>query len=475
MARFDYFIVLAAMRTGSNLLEANINAFDGLECHGEAFNPVFIGYPNRTELLGITRAERDADPLKLVDRVKQQEGALAGFRFFSSHDPRVLDAALADPRCAKIVLNRNPLDSFISLEIARATDQWKLTNVKHAKSERITFDATRFNAHLYEQQQFQLRILHALQTSGQTAFYLDYEDIREVEVMNGLSAFLESPARISALDEKLKKQNPEPHSEKVRNFDEMQSAVAQLDLFDLSRLPNFEPRRGPLVPTYVAAARSPLLYLPLRSGPDRAVQSWLAALDGVEISDLKTGFTQKTLREWKRKHAGHRSFAVLRHPLARAHSAFCDFILPTGPGTFPELRKSIKQMFNAPIPNQGPDENYDADAHRAAFEGFLRFLKANLGAQTNLRVDGNWASQSSLLQGISSFGLPDILMREDRLQEDVAYLAFSLGAENCPKLDAPTDPHAEALASIYDTSLESMAADIYQRDYEMFGFSDWRA
>ena len=29
-----------------------LNAFDGLECHGEAFNPHFIGYPNRTEILG---------------------------------------------------------------------------------------------------------------------------------------------------------------------------------------------------------------------------------------------------------------------------------------------------------------------------------------------------------------------------------------------------------------------------------------
>ena len=34
MSRFDYFVVFAEMRTGSNFLEANINAFDGLTCHG---------------------------------------------------------------------------------------------------------------------------------------------------------------------------------------------------------------------------------------------------------------------------------------------------------------------------------------------------------------------------------------------------------------------------------------------------------
>ena len=52
---FDYFVVFAEMRTGSNFLESNLNAFDGIECHGEAFNPHFIGYPNKTELLGNRR------------------------------------------------------------------------------------------------------------------------------------------------------------------------------------------------------------------------------------------------------------------------------------------------------------------------------------------------------------------------------------------------------------------------------------
>ena len=58
---FDYFIVLAEMRTGSNFLETNLNAFEGVACHGEAFNPHFIGYPNRDQLLGLTQAQRDAD------------------------------------------------------------------------------------------------------------------------------------------------------------------------------------------------------------------------------------------------------------------------------------------------------------------------------------------------------------------------------------------------------------------------------
>ncbi|MDX1743482.1 MAG: nodulation protein NodH, partial [Ruegeria sp.] len=65
-SRFDYFIVLAAMRTGSNLLEFNLNALDGVTCHGEAFNPHFIGRLKSENLLGVTLEDRDADPMKLV-------------------------------------------------------------------------------------------------------------------------------------------------------------------------------------------------------------------------------------------------------------------------------------------------------------------------------------------------------------------------------------------------------------------------
>jgi len=43
--RFDCFVVFAEMRTGSNFLEANLNAFDGLTCHGEAFNPFSLVIP----------------------------------------------------------------------------------------------------------------------------------------------------------------------------------------------------------------------------------------------------------------------------------------------------------------------------------------------------------------------------------------------------------------------------------------------
>lgn len=471
MSRFDYFVVFAEMRTGSNFLEANINAFEGLVCHGEAFNPSFIGFPNRADILGVTRAEREADPGVLIQRIRDRSEGLGGFRFFNDHDPRVLDICLPDPRCAKIVLTRNPLESYVSRLIARATGQWKLTNVTHAKTLQVAFDATEFEAHLAALQAFQVRLLNALQRSGQTAFYLDYEDIQDVEVMNGLAAFLGCKARIDGLDRKLKKQNPEPMDEKVSNFGEMEAALARLDRFNLSRTPNFEPRRGAAVPSFVAAPKSPLLYMPVRGGPDEAVQGWLSALDGGG-APLEQ-FTQKTLRQWKLDRPGHRGFTVLRHPLARAHAVFCERILPVGPGTFPQLRASLIGAHRVPIPPEGPGPGYDGAAHHAAFLAFLKFLKANLGGQTSLRIDQCWASQSVVLHGIGSLALPDLVLREDALGEGLAMLGAQIGRSDVPPPPASTDPHAARLAKILDDALEAAAREAYMRDYIAFGFGPW--
>lgn len=474
LKRFDYFIVFAEMRTGSNFLETNLNAYPGMICHGEAFNPHFIGYPNRTEVLGITQPMRDANPARLIEAVKHGTVELGGFRFFHDHDPRVLDIALVDTRCAKIVLTRNPVESYVSWKIAQATGQWKLTNVKKRKDAQAEFDCAEFETHLEALQAFQINLQNALQVSGQTAFYLAYEDLQDVAVMNGLARFLGVDQQLESLDERLKKQNPEPLSVKVRNFDAMEESLSRLDRFNLTRTPNFEPRRGASVPAYVAAARAPLLYLPMRSGPERQVEDWLAALDKVKLDALQGRFTQKSLRHWMRSNPGHRSFTVLRHPVARAHAAFCERILSTGPGHYSEIRKILRKSFSVPIPAGAPDSGYDTKAHHAAFVAFLNFLKLNLAGQTMVRVDASWASQMQVLQGYAQFALPDMILRETEAEVYLPALAQQLGYMDPPALeDAPSDTPF-ALAEIYDDQIEELVSAIYQRDYISFGFDAWQ-
>ncbi|MFG6594293.1 nodulation protein NodH [Sulfitobacter sp. 1A13368] len=472
--KFDSFVVFAEMRTGSNFLEANLNAFAGIACHGEAFNPFFMGYPKSEPILGVDQATRDENPKKLLAAIRGQQDALGGFRYFHDHDPRVFDEIVEDQRCAKIVLTRNPVESYVSWKIAQATGQWKLTDMKAQKVAQAVFDADEFSAHLDALQQFQITLLNRLQTSGQTAFYVAYEDLQSVEVMNGLARYLGVDEQLEGLDKNLKKQNPSPISAKVSNYDEMLEALARLDRFDLTRTPNFEPRRGPNVPSYVAAATSGLIYLPIKSGPQDQVLDWLAALDGVPREALREKMSQKELRQWKRKMRGHRGFTVLRHPALRAHDAFCRHILTTGEGSYRQLRNTLMRRYKVPLPKDGPDAEYDREAHRAAFVAFLKFLKGNLAGQTSIRVDAAWCSQAQAIAGFGAFCLPDRILREEELASELPALAAGQGHATVPAVPQMVEPGPFTLGDIYDDEIEALTAEAYQKDYMTFGFSHWR-
>ncbi len=473
MAKFDSFVVFAEMRTGSNFLEANLNAFDGIRCHGEAFNPHFMGYPQNEPILGVTHDARDADPMALLAAIRADKDTLSGFRYFHDHDPRVFDAIIEDDRCAKIVLNRNPVESYVSWKIAQETGQWKLTDMKAHKPGQATFDGDEFAAHLDALQQFQIRLLNRLQKSGQTAFYVAYEDLQSVDVMNGIAKYLGVNEALEGLDKKLKKQNPSPISAKVKNYDAMLVELSKLDRFDLTRTPNFEPRQGPAVPSYVVAAESALVYMPLKSGPVDQVKAWLAALDGVGQDKLRVKMGQKDLRQWKRAHPGFRTFTVLRHPVLRAHDAFCRHILTIERGSYRSLRNTMIRRYNLPIPPEGPDASYDVNAHRKAFTEFLRLLKGNLAGQTGIRVDAAWCTQAQMISGFGEVALPDRLIREEDLTEELTHLARAVGRTDVPELEpiAPDQPFT--LADIYDERIEKLASEAYQRDYVTFGFSNW--
>jgi len=470
---FSSFVVFAEMRTGSNFLETNLNALNGVCCHGEAFNPHFIGYPNRSEILGLSQGDRDADPHRLLDVIRDDSDGLGGFRYFHNHDPRVLDRIVDDPQVAKIILTRNPLDSYVSWKIAQETGQWKLTNVTRRKDAKATFDAEEFGVHVEALQEFQVMLLNRLQRSGQTAFYVAYEDLQDLQVMNGLATWLGVPAGLEALDDSLKRQNPAPVVSKVRNPDAMIEALSGMDRFNLSRTPNFEPRRGPAVPGYVAGVATPILYMPVRGGVEDAVMQWMGSLDNVAPDGLIGKMNQKQLRQWRRGSPGHRSFTVVRHPLARAHAVFCSKILNKGPGGLLQIRNTLRRRFDLEIPEAEPDETYTQAHHRAAFEQFLRVLKANLAGQTAIRVDAHWASQTQILAGFSELGAPDLILRETEMDEDLPALARKLGRRRPQPVPPVAADLPHALGDIYDDKLESLCRSIYTRDYLTFGFGDW--
>lgn len=473
---FKYFVVLADMRTGSNFLASNINQFEDLECHGELFNQQFIGGPDKDEMFGISLAERRKDPLRLLSAMQAANGkVIPGFRFFHNHTPKILARCLADTTCGKVILTRNPIDSYVSRKIAAVTKQWILTNLKNQKTAKIDFDAQEFEGYLEKKQQFQLKLLNTLQSSGQTAFYINYDDIQSLDVLNGLAAFLGSSHRIEALNKDLKKQNPSSIESKVNNFAEMQTALGEMDLMGLSRTPNFEPRRGAGVPNYIASKTAPLLFVPIKCGPLQPVLNWLGAHDGSDPKDLLNGLNQKTLRQWWHDHPGFQSFTVLRHPVARAYQSFCDYVLSDDAGGYRDARAKIINIYKVPIPKKGAAApGYDLAAHKRAFLAFLGFLKVNLTAQTNVRVDMAWASQNAIIQGASTVAPIRHIIHEADMIASMAHIETLAGLPKKELMDVSNGEPPFALADIYDQEVEDAAREAYARDYLNFGFSDWK-
>lgn len=473
-SKFDLFVLFAEMRTGSNLLESNLNAFRGLTCHGEVFNPHFVGFPRKESLLGVSYSEREKDPHRLISAMRNDPDGLAGFRYFHDHDKRVLEPCLSDRRCAKIILTRNPLDSYISWKIAQQTGQWKVTNVAHKREAKVRFEAEEFATWLNRQRRFRAHVLKALQTSGQTAFQLDYNDLQDIAVINGLAQFLGQDDRLEKTVQTLKKQNNRTIQEKVLNFRQMEQALASMDHFNLEGATDMEPARGAAVPSYIASPNGGFLWLPIAGPAVKPVVTWLTDLNPGGEADLLRGFDQKTLRQWKRKNRSHRSFSVVCHPAARAHWAFCHHILNPGPGCFAEIRDTLRQKMDHPLPVRKPGANWTKADHRAAFLAFLGFVKDNLAGQTSIRIDPAWASQSELLRGIAGFQTPDMVLRAENLIDGMSQLTMDYD-DDVPTIGALDRDRPYRLSDIYDGEIESAVRSAYQRDYMIFGYGAYAA
>ncbi len=469
-ARFAYFVILAEMRTGSNLLEAYLNGIDGITCAGEAFNPAFIAYPKSDALFGVTRDARDTDPLALLGLFPAQPG-LAGFRYFHDHDPRVFDAFMRDPACAKIVLTRNPVESFVSLQIARATQQWRLGDVKNRRAEKVVFDPAAFAAHVAELQAQQARIQHLLQTTGQSAYYVGYEDIKDLAVINGLAAWLGVGGRLERAPRKLKRQNPEALAEKLVNPEAVEEGIARLDRFNIARTPRFEPRQPPPLWAFRACPRTPLVHAPIPGGWDRPIHDWMARIDGVPPRALLRDFTPQGWRDWQAAHPHRVAFSVLRHPLTRAHETFLRHVIL---GNRSNIRAFIERVHGVELPTEAEAlRAWPLAAHRVGFLGYLDFVRANLAGQTALPTRPLWASQCRLIEAITAQCPLHRLIRVERLARDLPALGDELGSA-LPAFHPSTPEAWPSLAEIHDAEIAAAGRAAYGEDYARLGFADWQ-
>ncbi len=496
--RYKYFAIFGSMRSGSNLLEQSLNQYSSITCHGELFNPSFIGHPKSSDFLGLDFVEREKSPESLIKAmIKDATDGIAGFRVFHDHDQRTAQMALQDPKCAKIVLQRDVLQSFISLEIARKTDQWLLHDSPDRRGGEIVFDPEEFKAYRAEQEEYHANIQETLQKSGQTAFWINYPEQRDIAVLNGIAQFLGQNEVLKTVKETIRRQNPGSLRDKVENYDEMQAALSYWSEDDIIPQDSFDQLRRANIPKMVSCISQPILFAPVPGGPNEEVLRWMNAIDeGITpenwfskaVADgkiLHTGHNQRTLFEWMESNPDIATLTAVRHPLTRAYDAFMTKIFLTGEGTYGVIREQLVNYFGVALPD--PDlmegatrksldaEGYSIGQHRAAFHGFLRFLKDNLSGQTSIRKDGLWDSQMTFLTGFNAAVPISIIVKEGQMDAGFRYVESVLDLP-APVIGAPIKPdHMFTLDEIYTRQTENLTRKAYSMDYGRFGFADYQA
>lgn len=463
--KFQYFVVLAAMRTGSNLLQSKLNAYKRIQCYGELFNPAFVNTPKSDSHLGITKSERDLAPLGLIDRLKESSLQLPGFRLFAGHNELVWDHVIQDHSCAKIVLTRNPLDSWVSLQIAKSTDQWRIGNISRRKSSKVSFIATDFKSYLEESERRQTEILRAMQISGQSAYYIRYDDLGDVEIINGLASWLGAEERIKEFHQEIVKQNPEPISEKVDNYSEVLEGISDIPLTRFMQTPNSDAVRGRFLPGIVTACNAPIAYLNLDRSPRQSVLKWLADLDSVDLASLRRDYDEGRFSSWRKANPGFLSFTVVRDPLARVFSAFLDFMSPD-PLLCP-WNDFTRHIDTIEIESR---EAFENERLRNNFKSFLRRVGDVLSGKSGRRKYDGIVEQVLILERYADVIMPDRIIREEELAVELQGVASRLCLYDPPPFVSLFD-EANGLISIVDQEILALVKEIYAIDYDRLGYN----
>lgn len=234
MSPVTRFIILAAPRTGSNLLCTLLNSHPDVLCHHELFNPggIYYALDHRDGSLDFGNlAAREREPLAFLQQVWDHAlgAACVGFKMTRGQHAGIMQAMLEDPGVRKILLyRRNRLKTYVSELRARQTDRWEV----YARDElatgvpRLHVDIESFRAHCALNEAFYRDIRHGLQAGRQPWMETAYEDLLAASEHIRLLEFLGVESSRVKLAASSIKQNDTDLRALVANFGELEHALA---------------------------------------------------------------------------------------------------------------------------------------------------------------------------------------------------------------------------------------------------------
>jgi hypothetical protein len=232
------FVILAAPRTGSNLLCTLLNSHPDILCHHEVFNPqgIFVALTHRDRPLDLgSPQQRDRDPLGFLDRVWESGRTYAsvGFKWTRGQNEQVLTSVLADHAVKKIVLRRgNRVKTFVSEKIAHSIDQWEVYCEQQlvTRRPRVCVEPAELRSHIALNEQFYDDLCSSLIRTAQPHLELEYEALFSPHEQTRLLRFLEVDPGRGSLKAASVKQNSTDLRDLVANFDQLARCLAGSEL-----------------------------------------------------------------------------------------------------------------------------------------------------------------------------------------------------------------------------------------------------
>lgn len=230
-------MILAAPRTGSNMLCTLVGSHRDVLCHHELFNPrgVFYALELRDGSFDLgTIEERDRDPLGFLGRVWAADlgHSHVGFKMTHRQNEAVLDAVLHDAGVRKIVLRReNRVRTFVSQRISEELDQWEVYRESDLGSERprVHVDPAALQESIAANEAYYGEVEQVLGKTGQSFLRVSYERLLAGTERPRVLEFLGLPEADRAAESlriRSVRQNPGALRDLVTNFRELEDALA---------------------------------------------------------------------------------------------------------------------------------------------------------------------------------------------------------------------------------------------------------
>jgi len=251
------FVILAAPRTGSNMLCTLLNSHPAILCHHELFNPedIFYALPLRDGSFNLgTIEERDSDPLSFLDRAWRNYlgHECIGFKLTHRQNEAIFYEVLGDRGVKKIILRRkNPIKTFVSFLIAEKTGRWEVyaetgrgearnaecgvrsgggAESGPAQIQRVSVDLEALRQHIAFNHAYYGEIEDYLDGSRQPFLRALYERLFFDEERLGLLEFLGVAPDISELKVESVKQNRYHLRDLISNFSELEKGLKGSEL-----------------------------------------------------------------------------------------------------------------------------------------------------------------------------------------------------------------------------------------------------